>query len=147
MDYDGINDAITRLNLKSTYDAEMLRDATRGWKEGRGPLDFAKDTPGKPVARSKTMPPQVPPRTYASRCANRKNATPGKNRRISAAPVRTSVFLLCPFPLSFRNSPTLCHSIDGSPPGSPVPRILQARTLEWVAISFCTKALFPKTQL
>lgn len=87
MDYDGINDAITRLNLKSTYDAEMLRDATRGWKEGRGPLDFAKDTPGKPVARSKTMPPQVPPRTYASRCANRKNATPGKNRRISAAPV------------------------------------------------------------
>ncbi|XP_070240841.1 phosphatidylinositol 4-phosphate 3-kinase C2 domain-containing subunit beta [Bos mutus] len=87
VDYDGINDAITRLNLKSTYDAEMLQDATRGWKEGRGPLDFAKDTPGKPVARSKTMPPQVPPRTYASRCANRKNATPGKNRRISAAPV------------------------------------------------------------
>nr|XP_039322313.1 phosphatidylinositol 4-phosphate 3-kinase C2 domain-containing subunit beta isoform X3 [Saimiri boliviensis boliviensis] len=87
VDYDGINDAITRLNLKSTYDAEMLRDATRGWKEGRGTLDFSKDTSGKPVARSKTMPPQVPPRTYASRYANRKNATPGKNRRISAAPV------------------------------------------------------------
>ena len=32
--------------------------------------------------------------------------------------------------------PTLCDSIDGSPPGSPVPGILQARTLEWVAISF-----------
>ena len=31
---------------------------------------------------------------------------------------------------------TLCHPIDSSPPGSPVPRILQARTLEWVAISF-----------
>ena len=31
---------------------------------------------------------------------------------------------------------TLCDLIDGSPPGSPVPRILQARTLEWVAISF-----------
>ena len=31
---------------------------------------------------------------------------------------------------------TLCNSIDGSPPGSPVPGILQARTLEWVAISF-----------
>ena len=30
---------------------------------------------------------------------------------------------------------TLCNSIDGSPPGSPVPGILQARTLEWVAIS------------
>ena len=30
----------------------------------------------------------------------------------------------------------LCDPIDGSPPGSPIPRILQARTLEWVAISF-----------
>ncbi|XP_036712336.1 phosphatidylinositol 4-phosphate 3-kinase C2 domain-containing subunit beta isoform X3 [Balaenoptera musculus] len=87
MDYDGINDAITRLNLKSTYDAEMLWDATRGWKEGRGLLNFGKDTPGKPVARSKTMPPQVPPRTYTSRYANRKNGAPGKNLQISAAPV------------------------------------------------------------
>ena len=32
--------------------------------------------------------------------------------------------------------PTLCDPIDGSPPGSPVPGILQARTVEWVAISF-----------
>jgi len=32
--------------------------------------------------------------------------------------------------------PTLCDPIDGSPPGSPVPGILQARTLEWVAMSF-----------
>ena len=32
--------------------------------------------------------------------------------------------------------PTLCDPIDGSPPASPVPGILQARTLEWVAISF-----------
>ena len=32
--------------------------------------------------------------------------------------------------------PTLCDPIDGSPPGSPVPGILQARTLEWVVISF-----------
>ena len=31
---------------------------------------------------------------------------------------------------------TLCDSIDGSPPGSPIPKILQTRTLEWVAISF-----------
>jgi len=34
--------------------------------------------------------------------------------------------------------PTLCDPIDGSPPGSPVPGILQARTLEWVAIAFST---------
>ena len=32
--------------------------------------------------------------------------------------------------------PTLCDPVEGSPPGSPVPGILQARTLEWVAISF-----------
>ena len=36
---------------------------------------------------------------------------------------------------------TLCDPIDGSPPGSPVPGILQARTLEWVAISFSRRAL------
>ena len=35
-----------------------------------------------------------------------------------------------------QSCPTLCAPTDGSPPGSPVPGILQARTLEWVAISF-----------
>ena len=37
---------------------------------------------------------------------------------------------------SLQLCPTLCNPRDGSPPGSPVPGILQARTLEWVAISF-----------
>ena len=37
---------------------------------------------------------------------------------------------------SLLSCPTLCDHIDSSPPGSPVPGILQARTLEWVAISF-----------
>ena len=37
---------------------------------------------------------------------------------------------------SLQSCPTLCDTIDGGPPGSPVPGILQARTLEWVAISF-----------
>ena len=37
---------------------------------------------------------------------------------------------------SLQSCPTLCDPIDGSPPGSPAPGILQARTLEWVAISF-----------
>ena len=44
-----------------------------------------------------------------------------------AAVAATKLLQLCP---------TLCDPIDGSPPGSPVPGILQARTLEWVAISF-----------
>ena len=37
---------------------------------------------------------------------------------------------------SLQSCPILCNPIDGSPPGSPVLGILQARTLEWVAISF-----------
>ena len=37
---------------------------------------------------------------------------------------------------SFQSCPTLCDPIDGSPPGSPIPGILQERTLEWVAIPF-----------
>ena len=37
---------------------------------------------------------------------------------------------------SLQSCPTLCNPIDGSPPGFPIPGILQARTLEWVAISF-----------
>ena len=56
------------------------------------------------------------------------------------------LFKLCVLVLSYRQSaaaakslqlcPTLCDPIDGSPPGSPIPGILQARTLEWIAISF-----------
>ena len=45
----------------------------------------------------------------------------------SAASTAAKLLQLCP---------TLCDPIDGSPPGSPIPGILQARTLEWVAISF-----------
>ena len=37
---------------------------------------------------------------------------------------------------SLQSCPTLCDPIDGSPPGSPIPGILQTRTLEWLAISF-----------
>ena len=37
---------------------------------------------------------------------------------------------------SLQSCPTLCNPINGSPPGSAIPAILQARTLEWVAISF-----------
>ena len=43
--------------------------------------------------------------------------------------------MLC-YAKSLQSCLTLCNPIDGSPPGSPVPGILHARTLEWVAISF-----------
>ena len=50
---------------------------------------------------------------------------PGKSRQTVAAAAK-----------SLQSCPTLCDPRDSSPPGSPVPGILQARTLEWVAISF-----------
>ena len=40
---------------------------------------------------------------------------------------------------SFQSCPTLCDPMDGSPPGSTVPGILQARILEWIAISFSSE--------
>ena len=52
------------------------------------------------------------------------------------------IFILPFFPLSaaaaklLQSCLTLCDPIDGSPPGSPIPGILKARTLEWVAIAF-----------
>ena len=58
----------------------------------------------------------------------------------AASVLRTSaIFLLCAAAAaakSLQSCPTLHDPTDGSPPGSPVPGILQARTLEWVAISF-----------
>ena len=53
---------------------------------------------------------------------------------------RTYNFTICAAK-SLQLCPTLCNPIDGSPLGSSVPGILQARTLEWVAISFSTNLL------
>ena len=47
---------------------------------------------------------------------------------------------------SLQSCPTLCDPIDGSPPGSPIPGILQARTLEWVAIPFSRRSSRPRDQ-
>ena len=66
-----------------------------------------------------------------------------KNRDISL-PTKVHIVKAMVFPVmygcaaakSLQSCPTLCDPIDGTPPGSPVPGILQARTLEWVAISF-----------
>ena len=55
--------------------------------------------------------------------SNKKHKKNGKHGIVAAAK-------------SLQSCPTLCDPIDGSPPGSPIPGILQARTLEWVAISF-----------
>ena len=47
-----------------------------------------------------------------------------------------SLFIAAAAAKSLQSCPTLCEPIDGNLPGSPVPGILQASTLEWVAISF-----------
>ena len=60
-------------------------------------------------------------------------------RRFSVTPsggTSLSLAIAIAIAKSLQSCPTLCDPIDGSPPGSPVPGILQARTLEWVAISF-----------
>ena len=49
--------------------------------------------------------------------------------------LKSEYFISC-YAKSLQSCPTLCDPVDGSQPGSPVPGILQARTLEWVAISF-----------
>ena len=48
---------------------------------------------------------------------------------------------------SLQSCPTLCDLKDGSPPGSSVPGILQARTLEWVAISFSSRFSFQRVSI
>ena len=57
-------------------------------------------------------------------------------RLAHAAPSEAGLAAAAAAAKSLQSCPTLCDPIDGSPPGSPVPGILQARTLEWVAISF-----------
>ena len=57
-------------------------------------------------------------------------------RRFTIWATRESTFPMLCYAKSLQSCPTLCDPIDASPPGSPVPGILQARTLEWVAISF-----------
>ena len=47
---------------------------------------------------------------------------------------------------SIQSCPTLCDPIDSSPPGFPIPGILQAGTLEWVAIPFCKGSSQPRDQ-
>jgi len=63
--------------------------------------------------------------------------TAATNITVAATTVTTAAATITAAVAKLHQScPTLCDPIDGSPPGSPIPGILQARTLEWVAISF-----------
>ena len=62
---------------------------------------------------------------YCNKCTTlERNVNKGRSYRRRVAAVEL-----------LQSCPTLCNPIDGSPPGSPVPGILQARTLEWVAMT------------
>ena len=60
----------------------------------------------------------------------------GNTKSIEIVYCITQMYAAAAAAKSLQSCPTLCDPIDGSPPGFPVPGILQARTLEWVAISF-----------
>ena len=64
------------------------------------------------------------------------NSSPPFHSIPSPPPILGDSTMQCVPAKSLQSCPTLCNPIDGSSPGSPVPGILQARTLEWVAISF-----------
>ena len=66
----------------------------------------------------------------SSPCSEQLEKSPGSNEDPAQPQINTAAAK------SPQSCPTLCDPIDGSPPGCPVPGILQARTLEWVAISF-----------
>ena len=65
-------------------------------------------------------------------------------RSLTSRDPRTSTFAHM-HAKSLQSCPTLCDPIDGSPPGSSDPGILQARTLEWVAISFSNACMHAKS--
>ena len=72
----------------------------------------------------------------AQKPINKSNWWKGKLALFQVLALRGRVAAAAAAAKSLQSCPTLCDPIDGSPPGSPVPGILQARTLEWVAISF-----------
>ena len=61
---------------------------------------------------------------------------PLPNLNVETLSLTVTIFAAAAAAKSLQSCPTLCDPIDGSPPGSAVPGILQTRTLEWVAISF-----------
>ena len=74
-------------------------------------------------------------RRYATRTQNM-HWLNGQNIMLRCLDIRSSGISTAAAAKSLQSCPTLCNPIDSSPPGSPVPGILQARTLEWVGISF-----------
>ena len=80
-----------------------------------------------PAGETLPRAPPAPGRAYGGKLLGRLSTTCERAGRLLPAAAAAK---------SLQSCSTLCDPTDGSPPGSPVPRILQARTLEWVAIAF-----------
>ena len=109
---------------------------------------FTIESPGKPkrryihslylvpgIVNAQKMIKPMRAQCYFSRRWQQKGLSGKKEEEQAGEPFRMS-WVWSAAAKSLQSCPTLCDPIDGSPPGSPVPGILQARTLEWVAISF-----------
>ncbi|XP_043932685.1 phosphatidylinositol 4-phosphate 3-kinase C2 domain-containing subunit beta [Protopterus annectens] len=83
INFDDINKAITKLNFKSTYEMELAKDSIKDIIQGQNILE--KEHVRKPVARSNTLPPQLPPRTYLSSSGTQTSSS-HKNHRASIDP-------------------------------------------------------------
>ena len=115
---------------RATQDGQVMVDSSdkmRSTREGNGkPLQYSSlENPMNSMKRQKdSMLKDELPRLVGAQYATG-DQWRNYSRKNEAAAAKSLQFC-----------PTLCDPIDGSPPGSPIPGILQARTLEWVSISF-----------
>ena len=79
--------------------------------------------------------PGIKPRSPALQADSLPSEPPGNLLKLYSKQLAAAAAAAATAAKSLQSCPTLCDPIDGSPPGSPVLGILQARTLEWVAIS------------
>ena len=107
----------------------VLREVARGRRQGR-------HTTGTPIAQYSSIPgfSLRVLRVQFNRAPNASIYEP-KSYSPRTKPLPSQVPAAAAAAMSLQSCPTLCDPIDGSPPGSPIPGILQARTLEWVVIS------------
>ena len=88
------------------------------------------------VAQSWTRLKWLSSSSSSSICQNYLNMCSINSTPVTLMPHSLGVAAAAAAAKSLQSCPTLCNPVDGNPPGFPVPGILQARTLEWVAISF-----------
>ena len=104
-----------------------------------GDLPYPGIEPGSPALQADSLPTELLGKTYLSSIpCSLWFYLPITSRKAAAVAAAAAK--------SFQSCLTLCYPIDSSPPGSPIPGILQARTLEWIAISFSRGSSLPRNR-